>query len=369
MKTAIVILNWNTEGFLRKFLPALLSSAAKCPGTKVIVADSASTDGSMKMMSELFPEVWTIALDKNYGFTGGYNRALAQIEAEYYVLLNSDIEVSDGWLVPLVEWMDSHPECAACAPKLHSFYDRDMFEYAGAAGGFIDRFGYPFCRGRIMSRLERDEGQYDALNEVFWASGACLMVRSELYRRAGGLDDRFFAHMEEIDLCWRLQLQGYKINVVPASTVWHLGGGTLSPASPFKLYLNFRNNLLMLENNLAKTYALKYCRDGRRSVQAAKKAVSKARRTIFLRMCLDGMSACVYLCSFNFKKFRSVLNAHRDYRKLRTKASVPDISAYLEEYGDKAVVSGIYSKWIVLQNLLHRPVRPTSFITFSSRTD
>lgn len=364
MKTAVVILNWNTEEFLRKFLPALIDSVDKCGDACLIVADSASEDNSMKVMAEEFPDIRTIHLDRNYGFTGGYNRALTQIDAEYFVLINSDIEVNSDWLKPLVEWMDTHNECAACAPKLHSYFEKDMFEYAGAAGGFIDKFGYPFCRGRIMSRLEKDEGQYDRDAEVFWASGACLMVRSELYRRLGGLDERFFAHMEEIDLCWRLQLHGYKINIVPASTVYHLGGGTLSPASPFKLYLNFRNNLLMLENNLAKTYALRYYKSGMQAETAAKKSCSKSRRTIFIRMFMDGLSACVYLFSFRFKKFRSVCKAHGDYRRLCTRPSSADVSSYLKEYGDKAGVSGIYKRWIVLQNLLRRPIKAGNFLRF-----
>jgi GT2 family glycosyltransferase len=258
MKTAVVILNWNTEGFLKEFLPGLLHSVGKVDGAEVIVADNASNDGSLKVMQELFPQVRTIAFEKNYGFTGGYNKAFEQIDSEYFVLINSDIEVTENWLSPLVDWMDTHPECGACAPKLHSWQERDKFEYAGAAGGYIDRFGYPFCRGRVLKRLETDNGQYDNPKDVFWATGACLMVRSSLYRKLGGLDERFFAHMEEIDLCWRMQLEGYRISVVPQSVVYHVGGGTLPATSPFKLYLNYRNNLLMLENNLSRTFALKY---------------------------------------------------------------------------------------------------------------
>ena len=237
MKTAVVILNWNTEGFLRDFLPGLLQSVRNVEGAEVIVADNASSDGSMTVMKEMFPQVRTIAFDKNYGFTGGYNRAFEQIDSEYFVLINSDIEVPQDWLGPLVDWMDTHPECGACAPKLHSWQEREKFEYAGAAGGYIDLFGYPFCRGRVLKRLETDMGQYDTPADVFWATGACLMVRSSLYRRLGGLDERFFAHMEEIDLCWRMQLEGFKVTVVPESVVYHLGGGTLPASSPFKLFL------------------------------------------------------------------------------------------------------------------------------------
>ena len=195
MKTAVVILNWNTEDFLLKFLPPLLCSVEKVEGAEVIVADNDSSDGSMTVMKEVFPQVRTIELEKNFGFTGGYNKAFAQIDCEYFLLINSDIEVTEGWLEPLVEWMDTHPECGACAPKLHSYQQRDKFEYAGAAGGYIDKFGYPFCRGRVLKRLEMDYGQYDQPTDVFWATGACLLVRSSLYRECGGLDERFFAHM------------------------------------------------------------------------------------------------------------------------------------------------------------------------------
>ena len=216
MKTAVVILNWNTRDFLGKFLPPLLDSMPE--GAEVIVADSASDDGSRELLASRFPQVRTILLDQNYGFTGGYNRAFEAVcameggeEMEYFVLINSDIEVSKGWIEPLVSWMDTHKDCAACAPKLHSYFEKDSFEYAGAAGGHLDRFGYPFCRGRVMKKVEKDCGQYDSPSDVFWATGACLMVRRSAYSGIGGLDARFFAHMEEIDLCWRLQLEGWRI--------------------------------------------------------------------------------------------------------------------------------------------------------------
>ena len=255
MKTAVVILNWNTRDFLRQFLPGLIAS---CEGrdAEVIVADNGSTDGSPEVLTAEFPHVRQIRLDANYGFTGGYNRALAQTDAELFVLINSDIEVTPDWLDPLTAWMDSHPDCGACAPKLHAWQDRKRFEYAGAAGGLIDAWGYPFCRGRVLKRVETDTGQYDTPAEVLWATGACLMVRRTVWEHFGGLDDRFFAHMEEIDLCWRMQLEGWKVQVVPQSVVYHVGGGTLPADSPWKLELNFRNNLLLLENNLARTYTL-----------------------------------------------------------------------------------------------------------------
>jgi GT2 family glycosyltransferase len=348
MKTAVVILNWNTEGFLKEFLPGLLHSVRKVDGAEVIVADNASTDGSLKVMQELFPQVRTIAFEKNYGFTGGYNKAFDQIDSEYFVLINSDIEVTENWLSPLVDWMDTHPECGACAPKLHSWQERDKFEYAGAAGGYIDRFGYPFCRGRVLKRLETDNGQYDKPKDVFWATGACLMVRSCLYRKLGGLDERFFAHMEEIDLCWRMQLDGYKVSVVPQSIVYHVGGGTLPATSPFKLYLNFRNNILMLENNLAKTFALGY--KNLHAEKAARKGCRKAARRIFIRKCLDGLSAAVYLMTLKINCFKAVWKAHKDAAGMVMKSSEADVAAFIRE--GKGRVQGIYRKWIITSSIM-----------------
>ena len=346
MKTAVVILNWNTEGFLREFLPGLLRSVEKIDGAEVIVADNASTDGSLKVMKDEFPDVRTIAFEKNFGFTGGYNKAFAQIDSDLFVLINSDIEVTEGWLEPLIEWMQTHPECGACAPKLHSWQEKEKFEYAGAAGGYIDLFGYPFCRGRVLKSLETDHGQYDSPADVFWATGACLMVRSSIFRELGGLDDRFFAHMEEIDLCWRMQLSGYKVTVVPESMVYHVGGGTLPATSPFKLYLNFRNNLLMLENNLAKTFGLSFMRAGMNLEKASGKAVRKARRRICFRKCLDMMSAAVYLLTLKTDCVKSVLKAHRDAAKMIARPSAEDVRQYLER--GRGEVKGIYRKWIIL---------------------
>ena len=357
MKTAVVILNWNTEGFLRKFLPGLLRSCEKVEGAEVIVADNASTDGSMKVMKEEFPQVRTLKFEKNFGFTGGYNRAFAEIcngtgTPEYFILINSDIEVPEDWLGPLTEWMDVHPECGACAPKLHSWQEREKFEYAGAAGGYIDRYGYPFCRGRILGWLETDNGQYDSPADVFWATGACLMVRTSVYKSLGGLDDRFFAHMEEIDLCWRMQLEGWKVTVVPSSTVYHVGGGTLPATSPFKLFLNYRNNLLMLENNLAKTFALGLYHKGMSAEKAAARALRQAGCRITFRMILDGMSAAVYLFTLRTDCFKAVWKAHKEYRKFRQGQKAEQTAAYLESFGNKAEVKGIYRKWIVLSSIM-----------------
>ena len=368
MRIAVVILNWNTEGFLRKFLPGLVRSVEAVHGAEVVVADNASTDGSMGVVKEVFPGVKTTVFEKNLGFTGGYNEAFHRIvdmvaegEApEYFVLINSDIEVATGWLEPLVEWMDTHPECGACAPKLHSYQQRDMFEYAGAAGGFIDKYGYPFCRGRVLKTLERDMGQYDSPAEVFWATGACLMVRSELWKRLGGLDSRFFAHMEEIDLCWRMKLEGYSVNVVPSSMVWHVGGGTLPASSPMKLFLNYRNNLLMLSNNLSKHYAVEEYREGRGAVQAAQRGIRRARRRIFERMILDGMSAIVYLLTFKWSYFKAVIRAHNDFRRLKTQADVTRLAEYLPEGGKKAKLWGIYPHWIIPRAILRQSLRTWS---------
>ncbi len=247
-KVAIVILNWNGQKMLAKYLPNVVEYSRQ--DAEIWVADNCSSDQSMHLLETQFPHVKTIVLEQNFGFAEGYNRALKEIEADYYVLLNSDVEVSHHWLTPLIEFMDAHPLVAACQPKLLAEYDKDMFEYAGACGGYLDKLGYPFCRGRIFDTVERDNGQYDYQQEILWATGACMMIRSEDYWNAGGLDGRFFAHNEEIDLCWRLRLMGRKIYCIPESEVYHVGGGTLPKSNPMKTYLNFRNNLTMLYKNL-----------------------------------------------------------------------------------------------------------------------
>ena len=303
MKTSVVILNWNTSGYLRRFLPGLLDSLEGIDA-EAVVADNASTDDSLQVMASEFPSVRVIALDKNYGFTGGYNRALSQVEAEYYVLMNTDVEVAPGWLAPLTGYMDAHPECGACGPKLLSFDDRSRFEYAGAAGGFIDRYGYPFCRGRLLGVTEKDEGQYDTLRRVHWVSGACLMVRSSVFHALGGFDEDFFAHFDEIDLCWRMQLSGRSVVSVPSSAVYHIGGGTLPQTSPFKLRLNYRNSLLTLRKNLPATVG-----------------PFKARLRLAARMLLDGAAALVYLLKGEWSSFPQVWKAHREFRRLRGKVT------------------------------------------------
>ncbi|MBR4809646.1 MAG: glycosyltransferase family 2 protein [Bacteroidales bacterium] len=333
MRTAVVILNWNTEAYLKAFLPPLLESCP--PGASVVVADNGSTDGSLELLSREFPQVRTIPIGQNLGFTGGYNRALEQTDAEYFVLINSDILVSPGWLEPLVAYMDAHPECGVCGPKLHALvgteaggYEKlDRFEYAGAAGGRLDYFGFPFCRGRVLQLTEPDEGQYDTPEDVLWVSGACMVTRSSLWRRLGGFDRRFFAHMEEIDYCWRAALAGYAVTVVPDSCVWHLGGGTLKPDSPFKLELNYRNNLLLLENNLPLTVG-----------------AFRARMRILFRRMLDWVTAAVYLFSGKTAYARAVAKGHRGYRKLRGRG------AYARS--GRATVAGYWKLCVILHSLL-----------------
>jgi GT2 family glycosyltransferase len=241
--TAVVILNYNGEKLMKQFLPSVTAYSGSA---EVIVADNGSNDGSLAMLKEEFPGVRVISLPKNYGFCGGYNESLKQVKADYYVLLNSDVEVTPNWLEPMVALLDKHPDIAAVQPKILSYYKQNLFEYAGAGGGYIDAFGYPFCRGRIFDTVEEDHGQYNNDCSIFWATGACMMIRSEVYHQFGGLDEDFFAHMEEIDLCWKIHRTGKKLYYTGASTVYHVGAGTLGYDSPRKTYLNFRNNLALL---------------------------------------------------------------------------------------------------------------------------
>lgn len=272
-KVAVVILNWNGQSFLEQFLPSVVKYSIDA---QVIVADNNSTDDSISFLQENYPEIEIIPLDKNYGFAGGYNKALKQVNSEYYLLLNSDVEVTEDWLNPLIELLDNDNSIVACQPKIKDYKNKSLFEYAGASGGFIDKYGYPFCRGRVFETLEEDQGQYNDTVEIFWASGACLFIRSEQYHRIGGLDEFFFAHMEEIDLCWRLKNQGYKIMACPTSTVYHVGGGTLNKIKPQKTFLNFRNSLLTLHKNLP----------------------NKGRFTVlFIRVFLDGIAGAKFLFS------------------------------------------------------------------------
>lgn len=286
----VVILNWNGAAHLRRFLPSVIATVS--PEVEIVVADNGSTDDSVGLLAREFPTVTLLRLTENYGFAGGYNRALEHLGGDYWVLLNSDVEPAEGWLEPLVAVLDTEPDVAVVGPKLLACAARDTFEYAGASGGFIDWLGFPFCRGRILQTLERDEGQYDDARDVFWISGAAFCCRAEAFRAAGGFDADFFAHMEEIDLCWRLQLMGWRLRVIPQSRVWHLGGGTLGNDSPYKLYLNYRNNLSMLF-----------------------KCASAAQRccVAVVRPLTDAAAAAVYLFKGQRKQCCAVVRAYRDF--------------------------------------------------------
>ncbi|MCC8172727.1 MAG: glycosyltransferase family 2 protein [Parabacteroides sp.] len=294
-KAAVIILNWNGRQLLERFLPSVVRHTPA--GTaKIVVADNGSTDDSAAFLRENYPSVQLLRLDRNYGFAEGYNRAIEAVEAEYVVLLNSDVEVTKGWLDAPLEALDADPKLAAVQPKLLSEHDCSYFEYAGAAGGFIDRYGYPFCRGRIFSTLEKDEGQYDTPCDILWATGACLFIRREIYRNEGGLDARFFAHQEEIDLCWRLCCRGYRLRCIPQSTVYHVGGGTLQAEKPQKTFLNFRNNLLLLYKNLPP---------------------AGWRRIAFIRFWLDYVAAFRFLVEGHPANAAAVFKARRAFCKLK----------------------------------------------------
>ncbi len=292
---AVIILNWNGEKLLREFLPSVVANTDTSIAD-VIVADNGSTDGSRELLRKEFPQVKLLEFDENLGFAGGYNRALRETGYRYTLLLNSDVETPAGWLTPLHDFMEVHPDAAACQPKILSYKQKEKFEYAGAAGGFIDRNGYPYCRGRIFDTVEDDNGQYDTPVEVFWATGAALMVRTDLYEKAGGLDERFFAHMEEIDLCWRLLLMGHTLWCVPASHVYHLGGGSLPAANPRKTYLNFRNNLLLLHKNLP---------------------AANLRGALLRRRLLDTVAWAKFILTLDLPNASAILRAHRDFRRMR----------------------------------------------------
>lgn len=292
---AVIILNWNGEKLLREFLPSVVANTDTSIAD-VIVADNGSTDGSRELLRKDFPQVKLLEFDENLGFAGGYNRALRETGYRYTLLLNSDVETPAGWLTPLHDFMEAHPDAAACQPKILSYKQKEKFEYAGAAGGFIDRNGYPYCRGRIFDTVEDDNGQYDTPVEVFWATGAALMVRTDLYEKAGGLDERFFAHMEEIDLCWRLLLMGHTLWCVPASHVYHLGGGSLPAANPRKTYLNFRNNLLLLHKNLP---------------------AADLRGALLRRRLLDTVAWAKFILTLDLPNASAILRAHRDFRRMR----------------------------------------------------
>lgn len=293
MKCNVIILNWNGAEMLRRYLPSVVAHTA-LPDVEVIVADNGSTDNSLEVLRREFPTVKTIVLDKNYGFAEGYNRAIDATEADYTVLLNSDVEVTEGWLTTLLDYMDAHPQVSAVQPKIRSWLNRNHFEHAGAAGGYLGWLGYPYCRGRRWGKVEEDHGQYDTVAEVDWTSGACMCVRTQVYKELGGLDAAFFAHMEEIDLCWRMRRAGWQLMCVPESTVYHLGGGALSYDNPRKTYLNFRNNLLMIYKNKQHPWGV-----------------------LSLRFFLDYAAACFFLLQGKTGSAKAVIEARRDYRRMR----------------------------------------------------
>lgn len=320
-KVAVVILNWNGQPFLEQFLPSVVIHS---DNARIIVADNNSTDNSIQFLQENYPTVELIELEQNFGFAGGYNNALKQIDSEYYVLLNSDAEVTKNWLTPMIELLDSDQSIAACQPKIKDYNNKASFEYAGACGGFIDKYGYPFCRGRIFESIEKDNNQYNSIEEIFWASGASLFIRSNEYHSIGGLDEFFFAHMEEIDLCWRLKNQGKKIMVCPSSTVYHVGGGTLNKIKPQKTFLNFRNSLLTLHKNLPQ---------------------KKRFTIIFIRLLLDSLAGIKFIISGKPTHTWAIVRAHFSFygaiSQNKTKRKVfnkPNLTGQI----NKSIVKGYY---------------------------
>lgn len=315
-KIAVVILNWNGKKFLEQFLPSVIKYSATA---KIVVADNCSSDDSISFLRAHFPQVTLLELPENYGFAKGYNEALKQIEATYYVLLNSDVEVTENWLTPCINTLDNDSYIGACQPKIKDFRNKSFFEYAGAAGGFIDKYGYPFCRGRIFDVIEEDKQQYDSNIELFWASGACLFIRSSLFHQLGGFDPLFFAHMEEIDLCWRLQKNNFKIMFVHQAVVFHVGGGTLSKVNPKKTFLNYRNNLLMLYKNLPK---------------------NKKIGILITRLFLDGLAGIKLLLEGKPSHTFAIIKAHISFYKL--------VSQYKTINPTNKKLAGLYPKSILI---------------------
>ncbi len=323
-KVAVAILGYNSCDFLERFIPSVL--ATNYDDFTVVYIDNDSKDNSVQLVREKFPEVVVVEQHENYGFAGGYNVGLKNLEAEYFVLLNQDVEVDPNWLRPLVEEMESNEKIGAAQPKILHYADKSKFDYAGGCGGFLDKYGYPFCRGRIFDLMEQDSNQYQEPMDIFWASGACMIVRSKLYYELGGLDHDFFAHMEEIDLCWRMQGAGYKLRVVPSATVYHVGGSSLKYGSYRKLYLNYRNNLTMLLKNLPS---------------------NKVWQIMFIRMILDGISAAQGVLTFRFNVLRAVLMAHFDFYK-----SLKSTLAKRKQIKKVNDLSTVYNKSIVFQYYL-----------------
>lgn len=324
MTTAVVILNWNGKKMLERFLPSV--TAHTQGDAEVIIADNGSTDDSLDFVRAQYPGLRIIELDKNYGFAGGYNRALQQVKADYYVLLNDDVEVTPGWIEPVVAQMQQHPDTAICQPKLLMYDQRDTFEYAGGAGGFLDKYGYPFCRGRMFTSLEQDNGQYNTPSEIFWASGAAMFVRADVWHQLGGLDDDFFAHMEEIDFCWRAKNAGYRVEYCPLSTVFHVGGGTLPKSNPRKTYLNFRNNMALLYKNLPK---------------------HRLAWVMCSRIVLDYVAGLKFLMERKPKEFSAVVDAHKAFYKW-----LPQLKKKRQGLKQQSRVSGMYQGLLLIDYYL-----------------
>ncbi|MBB3186728.1 glycosyltransferase family 2 protein [Microbacter margulisiae] len=331
MKVSIVILNYNGQKLLEQFLPSVLTNSLYNNDYEVIIADNGSTDNSIEFLKHSYPAIRLILLDKNYGFAGGYNHALTQIDAEYFILLNSDVQVTENWILPLINYMDEHPNVAACQPKILSYAEPSRFEHAGACGGYIDKYGYPFCRGRMFTTLEEDLGQYDTIADVFWASGACLVIRSVLFAQMGGFDDTFFAHMEEIDLCWRLKNRGYQIVCIPQSAIYHVGGGSLDAKNVRKTYLNFRNNWLMLYKNLTDEELLPI---------------------YFFRFFFDYVAALQMVLTFQRGHAYHVWKARHDFKSMRNLYA----NQRIENQKNKIITkpSGILNRSLVLAYHLYR---------------
>ena len=322
-KIAVVILNWNGKKFLEELLPTLIQHTPS--EVDIVVGDNASSDNSVEFLKQSYPQIQIIQNDKNYGFAEGYNKVLDKVYADYFVLLNSDVEVTDNWISPIINMMDADDNIAICQPKLLSYYQRDTFEYAGGAGGYIDKYGYPFCRGRLFTTLEKDNGQYNDVCEIFWATGAAMFVKAKVWKDLDGLDGDFFAHMEEIDFCWRAKNAGYKVYYCPQSVVYHIGGGTLPPSSPFKTFLNFRNNFSLLFKNLQKRQ-LAY---------------------VFpIRILMDWVAALKFLAEKKPKEFTAVIKAHWDFYR-----QIPALKHKRKNITQRKV-SNIYNGNIVLEYYL-----------------
>ena len=328
MNVAVVILNFNGEGLLQQFLPSVIKYSLP-KNVQIVVVDNCSTDGSLQVLQG-YPEVKIIAFSENYGFAKGYNLALQQIDAEYVVLLNSDVEVSENWLQPMIDILESNKDIAACQPKILSYKDSRYFEYAGACGGFIDQYGYPFCRGRLRTTTEEDAGQYEEPIPIFWASGACFCIRKSDFLECGGFDERFFAHMEEIDLCWRLQLLGKRVFCCPQSVVKHVGAATLQNNSR-KLYLNFRNNLLMLYKNLSD---------------------DRIKKVFFVRWFLDYFAMFQFLLKGEFSNAKAILKARKDFSEI--KKEYKDIRLAIQENSEKNFLKTIYPHSILVETYLKK---------------